>query len=244
MSPDGLAGGLYSSLFVATGVEGLLVGSPPPDLRTIRWVHVWLVVCSCGPCPPWLLVLCCMAGSLAGFGERCAADETLEAQASAFQDDRSRFLPICLCRRQQVPGSPRSSQGALLEGPGHPLLPARSAAGAAGSAAGSVDSRRVSSLQEELGAGEGVTALLLRSSTAGEGGGPGVVQTSEEAPLAGASARSSIDGSAAAAAAAAPQLLSPPSSPRRRQTTFGATLDFVETLCQASSSLTAFQRAC
>ena len=36
MSPDGLAGGLYSSLFVATGVEGLLVGSPPPDLRSVR----------------------------------------------------------------------------------------------------------------------------------------------------------------------------------------------------------------
>ncbi len=145
-----------------------------------------------------------------------------------------------------MPGSPRASQGALLDGPGHPLLPARSAAGAAGGSAAGIDSSRVSSLQEELGAGEGVSALLLRSSTAGEGGRPGVVQTIEEAPRAGTSTRSSMDGgpSAAAAAAAAAQLLSPPSSPRRRQTTFGATLDFVETLCQASSSLTAFQRAC
>ena len=34
--------------------------------------------------------------------------------------------------------------------------------------------------------------------------------------------------------------LSPPSSPRLRQTTFGATLDFIEALCDASSGLTAF----
>lgn len=141
-----------------------------------------------------------------------------------------------------MPGSPRASQGVLLDGPGHPLLPTSTAgaAGAAGTAG--IDSRRVSSLQEELGSGEGVSALLLRSSTAGEGGGPGVVQTSEEAPRAGASTRSGMDGESVAAAAS--QLLSPPSSPRRRQTTFGATLDFVETLCQASSSLTAFQREC
>ena len=33
---------------------------------------------------------------------------------------------------------------------------------------------------------------------------------------------------------------SPPSSPRLRQTTFGATLDFIEALCDASSGLTAF----
>ncbi|PRW56340.1 phophatdylinositol 4-kinase [Chlorella sorokiniana] len=180
-SPTKRPGGLSPVAALSGSVEGLLVGSPPPDLRLMR---------------------------------------------------------------QQAPRSPHASQGALLEGPGHPLLPARGTAGAAGAAAAGVDSRRVSSLQEELGAGEGVSALLLRSSTAGEGGGPGVVQTSEGAPLAGTSTRSSIDGGAAAAAAAAgaaAQLLSPPSSPRRRQTTFGATLDFVETLCQASSSLTAFQ---
>jgi hypothetical protein len=35
---------------------------------------------------------------------------------------------------------------------------------------------------------------------------------------------------------------SPPNSPRRRQTTFGATLDFIEALCTASSGLTAFPR--
>ena len=33
---------------------------------------------------------------------------------------------------------------------------------------------------------------------------------------------------------------SQPSSPRLRQTTFGATLDFIEALCDASSGLTAF----
>ena len=33
---------------------------------------------------------------------------------------------------------------------------------------------------------------------------------------------------------------SPPSSPRLRQTTFGATLDFIEALCDASSRLTSF----
>ncbi len=34
--------------------------------------------------------------------------------------------------------------------------------------------------------------------------------------------------------------MSPPSSPRLRQTTFGATLDFIEALCDASANLTAF----
>ena len=34
--------------------------------------------------------------------------------------------------------------------------------------------------------------------------------------------------------------VSPPSSPRLRQTTFGATLDFIEALCDASSGLTTF----
>ncbi|KAK2076370.1 hypothetical protein QBZ16_000895 [Prototheca wickerhamii] len=40
-------------------------------------------------------------------------------------------------------------------------------------------------------------------------------------------------------AAPAPAL-SPPNSPHRRQTTFGATLDFIDALCTASSGLTAF----
>lgn len=37
MSPDGLGGGLYSSVFVDTGVEGLLQPSPL-SLRERRWV--------------------------------------------------------------------------------------------------------------------------------------------------------------------------------------------------------------
>ena len=45
---------------------------------------------------------------------------------------------------------------------------------------------------------------------------------------------------AAAAALAELEVMSPPSSPRLRQTTFGATLDFIEALCDASSGLTSF----
>ncbi|KAL4457452.1 hypothetical protein ABPG75_012317 [Micractinium tetrahymenae] len=175
MSPDGLGGGLYSSVFMDTGVEGLIYSSPPPELR---------------------------------------------------REEEPRDLRAI---RQQVASSPRDSQGALLGGPGRPLLPLR------------VDAQRVSSLQEELGAGEGVSALLLRSATAGDGGKPGVVQQSEPAPAGGNTANGSLPGGAGGLSPAASLLLSPPSSPRRRQTTFGATLDFVETLCQASSSLTAFQ---
>lgn len=176
MSPDGLGGGLYSSVFMDTGVEGLIYSVPQMD------------------------------------------EELRE-------------------HRQHV-SSPRTSHGALLEGPGRPLLPVR------------VDAQRVSSLQQELGEGEGVSALLMRSATAGDGGGPGVVQQWEEAAEAAASAAAAAGGRSMAAnggssayPAGAAALLSPPNSPRRRQTTFGATLDFVETLCQASSSLTAFQRA-
>jgi hypothetical protein len=83
-----------------------------------------------------------------------------------------------------------------------------------------IDVQRAGSLSQELGGGEGSAGLLPRSS----------MQQVDDA------------GSSGRPAGASP-LFSPPNSPRRRQTTFGATLDFVETLCQASSSLTAFQRA-
>ena len=36
----------------------------------------------------------------------------------------------------------------------------------------------------------------------------------------------------------------PPSSPKLRQSTFGATLDFIEALCDASAGLTAFAPVC
>lgn len=45
MSPDGLGGGLYSSVFMDTGVEGLIYGSPPPDLRAVRCAGVLGVLC-------------------------------------------------------------------------------------------------------------------------------------------------------------------------------------------------------
>ncbi len=157
-----------------------------------------------------LASLCCM------HLKDCCVAGAMHRKTQPAQQPRPISLAACRACRQQVAGSPRASQGMLLEGPGRPLLPLR------------VDVQRVSTLQEELGAGEGVSALLLRSATAGENGGPGVVQRAE--PTAGSFSP------------AASLLLSPPNSPRRRQTTFGATLDFVETLCQASSSLTAFQR--
>ena len=71
-----------------------------------------------------------------------------------------------------------------------------------------VDEDRLSALKLQLGEGEGVTELLQRSAS----GRLAVVRADEG-------------------------LLSPPSSPRRRETTFGATLDFVEALCAASSGL-------
>ena len=43
-----------------------------------------------------------------------------------------------------------------------------------------------------------------------------------------------------AAVSPEPEVMSPPSSPRLRHSTFGATLDFIEALCDASSGLTAF----
>ena len=215
LSPDGLGGGLYSSVFMDTGVEGLMLGdahhdagaaqrgeAPPRDLRATRWGRAG----GRGGLPRGLLPCAVAAVGCHGPCSSCSA--------------------CCLrCRcRQRVVGSPPGSQGSLLEGPGHPLVPVRTV----------VAAERLSSLQEELGEGEGVSALVLRSASAGDDGGPGVVRQSEPAAARGTA------GSAADAPAAA--LLSPPNSPRRRQTTFGATLDFVETLCQASSSLTAFQR--
>jgi hypothetical protein len=153
MSPDGLGGGLYSSVFMDTGVEGLLYSDPSMD------------------------------------------DELRET-------------------RQHV-SSPRAPHGALLEGPGRPLLPAR--------------------LPEPPLGGGLPPELLLRGVPGRENSPRAVVYASEEALAAAGGGRAGSRGGAG--------LLSPPNSPRRRQTTFGATLDFVETLCQASSSLTAFQRA-
>lgn len=277
MSPDGLGGGLYSSVFMDTGVEGLIYNATPPsdrheqpphDLRAVRWGGLkwechWRVcggnallrlllpllvaavsaaattAAAAGPLWCCGLTFAAATGSAAspGFYEavasRCMIDgkptccwciwgdmsltQPCQPSADALARTTFPFLPMPNCR-QRVATSPRASQGCLLEGPGRPLLPLR------------VDVQRVTSLQEELGAGEGVSALLLRSATAGEDGGPGVVLQSEGLDAVGGGSPS-------------PALLfSPPNSPRRRQTTFGATLDFVETLCQASSSLTAFQR--
>jgi hypothetical protein len=165
LSPDGLGGGIYSSVFMDTGVEGLLYSDPSAD------------------------------------------DELRET-------------------RQHL-SSPRHPHGLLLEGPGRPLLPLR------------VDLHRASGgglQQQEHGDGGGLSGLSLRSSGTGDGDALALAATGRSAVANGGGA--SLSGSVTGAG-----LLSPPNSPRRRQTTFGATLDFVETLCQASSSLTAFQRA-
>lgn len=77
---------------------------------------------------------------------------------------------------------------------------------------------RASSLRAQLGEGEGVSELLVRAASTSGDGRPAVVRGGDS------------DG-----------LFSPPSSPRRRETTFGATLDFVEALCAASSGLNAIQ---
>lgn len=75
-------------------------------------------------------------------------------------------------------------------------------------------------LHAELGDGEGVTALLERSQKDAKEGGTGCLSTTETEPL------------------------PPPSSPRLRKTTFGATLDFVDALCNASSSLVHIPQVC
>ncbi|GMH36264.1 hypothetical protein BSKO_04132 [Bryopsis sp. KO-2023] len=71
-------------------------------------------------------------------------------------------------------------------------------------------------LHAELGDGEGVTALLEKSTRNAAQGGSGCVAASEDEPP------------------------PPPSSPRLRQTTFGATLDLIDALCNASSGLVHF----
>lgn len=75
-------------------------------------------------------------------------------------------------------------------------------------------------LHETLGRGEGVTELLQRSTKNAREGGTGCVSASEDDPM------------------------PPPSSPQLRKTTFGATLDFVDALCNASSSLVHVPQVC
>ncbi|KAK9837506.1 hypothetical protein WJX81_007387 [Elliptochloris bilobata] len=123
-------------------------------------------------------------------------------------------------------GSPEPfvSPGRGVPDGSRPTSPDGSAQGSGGGTGGgsggaearsaSVDRRR--RLRAELGDSEGVTALLENSLRAVEGGGAACLHARESAEL------------------------SPPSSPRLRQTTFGATLDFIEALCDASSGLTAF----
>ena len=211
MSPDGLGGGLYSSVFMDTGVEGLI--QAPPDHRSLRETRQHVV----SPQPSSLD----LAGDADAAAGRGAGRRGAPAGGAA--DPRTR----------REPAPPGAAEPLLLR-------------------------ERFEGLRVELGSGEGVTSLLERSSTAGEGerarcacfaqlpgpgwapppgkllkvqalmcaagGGPGVVHSGGETPPGGAS-----------------PAFSPPSSPRRRQTTFGATLDFIEALCTASSGLTAFQ---
>eukprot|EP00887_Chlorella_sp_A99_P002805 scaffold6.g2805.t1 len=142
MSPEGLGGGIFSTVFMDTGVEGLMVDAPLPDEGTV-------------------------------------------------QEARYRMV--------SPKGSSPNLHGAFANGSTRPKL----------------DADRVSSLRAQLGEGEGVSELLLRAASVDDGR-PVVVR----APV--------DDG-----------LFSPPSSPRRRETTFGATLDFLEALCAASNGLNA-----
>ncbi|CAD7700802.1 unnamed protein product [Ostreobium quekettii] len=78
----------------------------------------------------------------------------------------------------------------------------------------SANFERCRMLRQELGEGEGVTALLEKSCKNAAQCGSGLVIATEDEVLD-----------------------EPPSSPRLRQTTFGATLDFIDALCDASSGL-------
>ncbi|KAG2497053.1 hypothetical protein HYH03_005051 [Edaphochlamys debaryana] len=101
------------------------------------------------------------------------------------------------------------------------------AAANAVSAAASSFAERIQSLRRELGDGEGVTGLLERSKQTGPGG--MVVAAVEE----GDAGLLSDD-----------EFGNRPMSPltRLRYDTFGATLDFVDALCDASSALTSFSQ--
>ncbi len=51
MSPDGLGGGLYSSVFMDTGVEGLIYSSPPPESREVEPRDLRAIRCALWHCP-------------------------------------------------------------------------------------------------------------------------------------------------------------------------------------------------
>lgn len=102
--------------------------------------------------------------------------------------------------------------------------------GAACSGPSSVQlTERISKIRAELGEGEGVSALLHRSAARGE---TCVVAGGEEDMLL-------SDDDVAGGISSAPPL-SP--STRLRHDTYCATLDFLEALCDASSSLTSFSQ--
>ena len=73
MSPDGLGGGLYSSVFMDTGVEGLIYGEPEHSLRDTRcgrWrlQRAGRAVAAAGCRFCWCCCLFCVALLLEGLG--------------------------------------------------------------------------------------------------------------------------------------------------------------------------------
>lgn len=84
----------------------------------------------------------------------------------------------------------------------------------------------VAHIHSELGDGEGVTALLARSRALGTSGHVIAVEEEEDLSLA--------------------HLMERPASPttRLRRDTYGATLDFIEALCEASTNLTCYPQVC
>lgn len=114
-----------------------------------------------------------------------------------------------------------------------------------GSAWSSSFKERYRRLKQELGEGEGVTALLAKSKSIGGGAVVSAVADDDSSSASGAkgSGGGENEGNAAAAAAAAVAAAAPYGSAaldaitRIRHDTYGATLDFVDTLCEASSSL-------
>ncbi|KXZ46990.1 hypothetical protein GPECTOR_39g484 [Gonium pectorale] len=129
------------------------------------------------------------------------------------------------CAEDVAPAVSRRKSGALQIDlgcllPGEQRMRVPSLGAAAVSAAASTLAERIQSIRRELGEGEGVTALLERSKQQGTG----YVAATEEF---------SDD-----------EFNNRPMSPlsRLRYDTFGATLDFVDALCDASSSLASYSQ--
>ena len=211
LSPDGLGDGIHSSVFMDTGVEGLLYDAEPSPMQRQQDTPS-------------------VSGGGRGGGGEYSNTTTTGGGGGGRQrggeESYSSYTTGSLSNSMNLDSTPGSST-------------ATSGLGRGAAAFGAVSS---SSLQLAPVNGHAQNKTTTTTTAVGNAGNGTEKNNSKgTTTMRGSNSADASTATTSTSTTFSSSDPSPPNSPRRRETTFGATLDFVEALCTASSNLTVFQ---